>query len=185
MEFKKGAITVIDDIFTTQDCSDILDYYDNNRHDLVHRTDHRNKKFLSIVDPKTNLPRDGIAKNIAIKLLTWMDFRYRIEWGHIEEREPGSHLPYHYDLHSNSTVFTSVTYLNDDYDGGYTIIRPHGEESDKYNIRVIPKAGRTVFFHGAYNYHCVTEVEKSNRYVIPMWYMFMPLDLPEKLKWWI
>src|SRR3546814_21190338 len=82
-----------------------------------------------------------------------------------------------------SSDVCSSDLLNDDYDGGHTVIRPHGDETDDHNIEIVPRVGRTVFFHGAYHDHCVSEVSGGERYTIPMRYMTMPPDLPDKHKW--
>ncbi|MCK9532884.1 MAG: 2OG-Fe(II) oxygenase [Gammaproteobacteria bacterium] len=185
MEFKKGSISVIDDIFTQDECSRLIKYYNDNFDRAIIRPDYRNLKFLEIVSHYDQKPFDDFCKKNVSKIMDWMDYRYRIQRAHIERRHPGSYMKWHLDSAFDLTVFTSVTYLNDDYDGGHTVIRPHGDETDDHNIEIVPRVGRTVFFHGAYHDHCVSEVSGGERYTIPMWYMTMPPDLPDKHKWWL
>lgn len=185
MEFKQGSVTVIDDIFSPEDCREMIKYYNDNIENTTYRTDYRNMRFYEVVDHMTQKPNGHYDKQISSKVLKWMDYRYRIQRAHLERRHPGSYMNYHLDGAFDQTVFTSVTYLNEDYEGGHTIIRPHGDDSDKHNIEIIPRVGRTVFFHGAYHHHCVTEVSGGERYTMPIWYMHLPPDLPEKHKWWL
>lgn len=53
MEFKQGSITVIDDIFTPQDCEEIIKYYNDNIENTTYRTDYRNMRFYEVVDHMT------------------------------------------------------------------------------------------------------------------------------------
>lgn len=68
----------------------------------------------------------------------------------------------HLDTARNTTVLTSITYLNDDYEGGETCF--------DNGIIVKPKVGKTVFFDGMKYKHCVTPVKKNERHVLAIWY---------------
>lgn len=185
MSFEKGSITLVDNMFTNDECVEMIEYFKNNNHDYHHTTDYRNHTYLSMVSNFTQLPRDDYSKKIALRLFNYMGGRYRIQRTQLEERHDKSSLKFHLDSAFGYTAFTSVTYLNEEFDGGLTIIRPPGEESDKYNLTIQPRVGRTLFFHGSEHQHCITEVANGNRYTLATWYMAMPLDLPEKHKWWL
>ncbi len=68
---------------------------------------------------------------------------------------------WHYDRTRPTTTGASITYLNDDYIGGHTIVE---------GIDVQPIAGRTIFFDGLEYRHAVSNVLKNDRYTISMWY---------------
>lgn len=65
-----------------------------------------------------------------------------------------SALPFRY--------YSSVCYLNDGYDGGYTFF-------PNQNTACIPEKGKVVFFP-SYIEHGVTEVKLNPRYTIAMWF---------------
>ena len=59
-------------------------------------------------------------------------------------------------------VYTSIIYLNDDFEGGQTVVA--GKKIDPY-------PGRMVTFKGNSLEHKVLEVTKGVRYTIPVWYL--------------
>tara|TARA_A100001201_G_scaffold111558_2_gene95583 strand:- start:348 stop:872 length:525 start_codon:yes stop_codon:yes gene_type:complete len=73
----------------------------------------------------------------------------------------GAHKNYHYDSARPTTTGASITYLNDDYVGGHTVVE---------GVDVQPITGRTVYFDGLEFRHAVTNVIKRDRYTISMWY---------------
>jgi hypothetical protein len=68
----------------------------------------------------------------------------------------------HLDSAHQNNILTSITYLNDDYEGGETYMFQ--------DIKVVPKTGRTVFFNGHYYQHGVNEIRSGSRYTLPIWY---------------
>ena len=75
---------------------------------------------------------------------------------------PGSKHDLHFDTTRDTSVLTSITYLNDDYDGGETYF--------ENGITVKPKKGKTVFFDGKQYKHGVNKMIQGNRYVCACWY---------------
>jgi len=73
----------------------------------------------------------------------------------------GAQKGWHYDRTRPTTTGASITYINDNYIGGHTIIE---------GIDVQPLSGRTVFFDGLEFRHGVSHVVKNDRYTISMWY---------------
>ncbi len=176
------AITVIDDLITSDECKDLINFF------ITKQTEWKfwpstNTKYFPIIDWRTGEPHDEYTKMFSSRLVNIVS-NVRPDRSHLELRETGTYMGMHYDTGTMYNTFTSVTYLNDDFDGGETVIRPHGEETDKYDTIIVPKTGRTVFYDGAYFKHGVIEVENGNRFTMPMWYVPHPLDYPEKLKWW-
>lgn len=73
----------------------------------------------------------------------------------------GAHKNFHKDKTRSTTTAASITYLNDDYIGGHTIIE---------GVDVQPLSGRTVYFDGREFRHGVSNVIKRDRYTLSMWY---------------
>ena len=175
------AITVVDDLYTVDECSELISYFKSNQQNFKYWNITKTT-FFPIVESTNGKYIDEISKKYSSKLLNIVS-NVRPDRCHIELREVGTNMEMHFDTGTVYNAFTSVTYLNDDYEGGETIIRPHGENSDRYNTVIVPKVGRTVFYDGAYFEHAVSEVKGSNRFTMPMWYVKLPLDYPDSLKW--
>ena len=75
---------------------------------------------------------------------------------------PGSLQDSHFDDTRDTTILTSITYLNDDYEGGQTYF--------ENGIVVNPQKGKTVFFDGKKYKHGVSKIIQGNRYVCAFWY---------------
>jgi len=73
----------------------------------------------------------------------------------------GAHKNFHYDKARKTTTGASITYINDGYIGGNTIIE---------GVDVQPISGRTVYFDGKKYRHAVSNVIKGDRYTLSMWY---------------
>lgn len=178
------AVTVIDDIFSNEDCDDLIRYFEERRSEARIRPEPSKLAFLPIVDFQTNLPVDEMSRSKVMKVFSHLGPNVRIQRAHVELRENGALMPYHVDEANKSVVFTSVTYLNADFSGGFTRIRPHGEESSMFDTAIAPRKGRTVFFDGVHFLHSVTETS-GDRFTMPIWYRLLPGDFPEKHKWWV
>lgn len=76
-------------------------------------------------------------------------------------------VKWHEDKHQEAHVdfeyhpYTSIIYLNDDYEGGETFI-------DQRTIK--PERGKMITFQGADMLHGVKKIIKGTRYTIPIWY---------------
>lgn len=175
-------ITLVDDVFSPQECEELIVYYEASRQAIRLRTEKR-MEFVSLVSPIDNTPVDAFAKSKVLKVFGLLQETVQIQRGSLERRDPGAYMNFHTDNAYHSTAFTSVTYLNDDFEGGRTIIRPVGEESDKFDTVIVPRRGRTIFYNGARFLHRVTEVE-GIRYTMPLWYKAMPQGIPDAYKWW-
>lgn len=186
MNFEKGNVLIVDNLYSKQECMDMINYFKSNERDSWNTNDYRNTSILPLVLSENQKPVNNFGKDITLRLAKRFDGSFiRIQRSQIEKRHIKSSLNFHFDSAFGYTAYTSVTYLNDDYDGGRTIIRPPDEETSKYDLVIQPKVGRTIFFNGAENFHSVTGVSGNERYTLATWYMTMPADLPEKHKWWI
>jgi hypothetical protein len=69
-----------------------------------------------------------------------------------------SYMKMHID---NGDKFSFLLYLNDDFEGGETVIE---------DITVKPKQGRIVIFSNGVMYHEVKQIKKNNRFILVGWY---------------
>lgn len=85
-----------------------------------------------------------------------------IDWCEIVFWPMGSYMDPHFDGASADTVFTSITYLNNNFIGGNLYIENDGG--------FCVKTGRTLSFDGQHYKHGVSQVLSGERYTMPIWY---------------
>ena len=143
---------IYDNLFTEDECNFAIDFYKNLEHEAEK---FRDVYPLSILENEMN--------NIQIKLSKISkEFNAQIDWIQIVKWPIGSYQNLHFDLDSDETTLSSITYLNDNFDGG----RTYFEDGTTF----IPKKGRSIFFDGQYYKHGVSKVENNIRYVVATWY---------------
>lgn len=156
MQDLSGKIFIVDDILNKSECDELIRYYDINGHT------HQWENFFPMsIDMNSQFLYCYISK-IENSINEFLKEKLVIDWCEIVKWPIGSFKLPHKDITSKETTFTSVTYLNDNYDGGETYIVD--------DIKIVPKVGRTFFFDGVHYTHGVTEVKKYDRYTIPIWY---------------
>jgi hypothetical protein len=89
----------------------------------------------------------------AIDRGSFINFFEIVKW------KEGLSMSKHFDFDFHT--WTSVIYLNDDYEGGETVV------GDK---EVVPLKGKIVTFQGVSVLHGVNKVLKGDRYTVPVWY---------------
>lgn len=89
----------------------------------------------------------------AIDKSSFINFLEVVKW------KEGLYMPKHFDFDFHT--WTSVIYLNDDYEGGKTVV---GEKE------VTPLKGKIVTFQGVSILHGVNTILKGDRYTVPVWY---------------
>lgn len=168
--------TIIDDVLTEQDCKLLIEYYNTIPLKVEQGYNYTFKAIVSIFDRK---PVDEFCKNQVSKILKYMPDDVMPQRAHIEHRE--HEHPAHFDDKAGAWgMFTTVLYLNDDFDGGKTFIN-----LDTGRVEVEPKIGRLVAYNGHKLEHGVTDISNGVRYTLPIWYTVRPLDLPKSLMWWL
>lgn len=167
--------TIIDDVLTADECRVLIEYYTIPALQLEFGF---NYAFKAIVSRFTRIPNDELIKIKVSKILKLVPDNLMIQRAHIECREQAH--PAHFDERAGDYgMFTTVLYLNDDFDGGNTFIN-----LDSGRIEIEPKAGRLVAYNGHKLEHGVTDISNGVRYTLPIWYTVRPLDLPQSLIWW-
>tara|TARA_R100001015_G_C4526697_1_gene94201 strand:- start:70 stop:558 length:489 start_codon:yes stop_codon:yes gene_type:complete len=140
-------------------CVKTIDIYKNNEDS---RETHRDTK---LIDSRA-IGQDFFKKtllqinNIAVSLYgkdTYIEMAQIVEWPN------GSNQPPHCDLARGGTKSTSITYLNDDFEGGETYFT-------QQDLIIKPKRGKTVFFDGKKFEHGVQKITKGIRYTLAVWY---------------
>lgn len=148
----KNIIIASDNTITKSECDHLIQLYETNG-PTQNWLDYQVMTISPSVDEKT--------RDIVLKVAKGSG--YDIDWCEIAKRPPGSGHPKHFDDRSDRTVFSSVTYLNDNFTGGKTYF------VDDFEVK--PKTGRTLYFDGQCYEHGVTEVKDSDRYTLAIWYM--------------
>jgi hypothetical protein len=157
-------IITIDNLFTPIICQDIINIF--NRQKVAGNTRNPVNKSNTAYDILADNPYfSKLYKVIQFHVVKSFHTNIAVDWGQITEWNPGTKLDPHYDMASEKTILTSITYLNDDYVNGQSYIIENGVETI-----FVPKIGRTIFFDGKTHKHGIKLVEKSNRYVMPIWY---------------
>jgi hypothetical protein len=140
-------------------CDTLINLYQDNRPltKLWHSTNTLN---LAQVEDQ----HDQLAKKIIFGMTTFLSTKGAVafpELCQVVHRPEGTSHGLHMDDARTSTVMTSITYLNDDYEGGETFFED--------GLTVAPKLGRSLFFDGRAFRHGVNEI-KGNRFTLAIWY---------------
>ena len=154
-------IIILDDVLTVNECNQLIDIYEKNK-DKSHVWGNPNfypldfnlieSEFtLTILNKIESIAQRG-NKNIVI------------DWAEIVKWVPNTYMNPHFDTASNKTIFTSIIYLNDNYDGGETYLTE--------GTKIKPKVSRMITFDGNKYEHGVSKVLNNCRYTLPIWYKF-------------
>jgi len=135
-----------------------------NFHNLNYGSDPGTMKWydLKIIQMLPNVMRIEQFKKILCKLISearkhsnvYLDYADLVEW---DEQNVGmiKHKDY------SHQCLSSVIYLNDNYEGGETIV---GKKIVK------PETGKIIFFNGSKVSHSVNKIIKGKRYTIASWF---------------
>jgi hypothetical protein len=145
--FFNNKIIIIDNILSKNDCEDLVNYYNIHGPTLKWTN-----SFPMSIDLSNEFLKSFVLK-IEQSINELLKNKLSVDWCGIVKHPIGSDMNLHKDYASDATVFTSITYLNDSFDGGETYI-PN-------DMKIIPKTGRTLFFDGQFYTHGVTEVKKT------------------------
>lgn len=88
-----------------------------------------------------------------------IDKTVSVEYFEIVKRFPNTFMEYHKDFEYQK--YTSVIYLNDDFEGGETVVE---------DIPIKPKVGKMVTFEGTKKLHGINLIKKTPRFVVTVWY---------------
>ena len=156
MAVTDNKILIIDNVFTQDECCALIEYYTHKGpthkwQNFLPMTIQQDDEFLRPqIKRIENLAQSNFDKNIII------------DWCEVVRWLVDAFQDLHFDTSNKNTILTSITYLNDQYEGGQTFIHE--------DIEIIPKIGRTVIFNGQFYKHGVKKVLSGSRYTLPIWY---------------
>jgi len=172
----KDEVTILDDVLTSEECQELIDFYKSCS---IVPSQGYNYVFKTVVSRHDRLPYNDYIKNILTKILNPIDENFLVHRVQIECRSPKTEHDAHFDARAGDFgSFTTVLYLNDNYEGGNTYI-----EAAEYNS-VQPKQGRMVGFNGHKLRHGVSYIQNDYRYTMSIWYVLKPDDYPKSALWW-
>jgi len=146
---------IVDNFLTDEECNYLINFYKNNEH---YAKTFRDVFPLSLdqQDDRLNFLKNKL-NNQALSINN-----SKIDWYEIVKWPKGSYQDLHLDTASSKTSLSSITYLNDNYEGGNTYY-----END---LIFKPLKKRSIFFDGNYYKHGVKKVISNTRFVIAGWY---------------
>ncbi len=167
-----GNYFIIENFINAKHAKDLINFFDENENlcsDAEEGHKDRNIPYVSIKDEKIK----SLLNFYAYKNILFIDDTYKTKtklWREMRlcRWKPGHSMPVHIDKNietrDNDVDFSSLAYLNDDYEGGELIFT---DEELK-----MPKLSCIIFESHLYP-HGVKEVKKNNRYTIPSWYQYV------------
>lgn len=132
------------------------DFFSGNNATVIKRYRVFEQKILQLVSKLYY--KEGFIFTETCALIKWKPGMYMEEHTDNYPEDPGPNGGIMTDFRD----FSSVCYLNDDYEGGATFF-------PEENKICIPEKGKIVFFPSGYS-HGVSEVKKSDRYTIATWF---------------
>ena len=140
-------------------CNNLIEIYKNNE---KNKEIHRDTKFIDSRSISTDIFKKTVLQinNTAVSFYgrdTYVECAQIVEWCKGSQQLP------HHDVAREATKSTSITYLNDDFEGGETYFT----EED---LIIKPKRGKTVFFDGKEFEHGVQKITQGIRYTLAVWY---------------
>lgn len=140
------------------ECDELVQYYIQNQN--------RARQWRDTFPLNIEYHNDNIliplVEKIRTSLIQHTSKDLAVDWAQLVRWPAGSLQETHIDDASDKTVFTSITYLNNEFSGGNTYI-----EDD---IIFKSRKGRTVSFDGQQYPHGVTRIESGERYTLAVWY---------------
>ena len=155
--------------------------------DIFHRNENLSSEWgktypLEIIHLKENNEEDFInSKRVSqyicnSSILTFGSSTY-VECAQIVKWEDGGSQGSHFDDARKNTSLVSITYLNDDFEGGNTIL-------NDLDLSIKPQVGKTIYFDGKKYEHQVSKISKGNRYTLAIWYTkFVTESISQDFLW--
>jgi|APTNR8051073442_1049403.scaffolds.fasta_scaffold00636_21 hypothetical protein len=175
------SLLIIRDVLSLPQCQILIDCYERNYKTLAERTGvefwdgryiqfhdlmHHEKDAVRIMQQVRHFANLAIINEFAIGEPVYPDCAQIVRWHEGLEMTPHADNM-KADGSPNATshrTFSSVLYLNDDFEGGHTYYPGLG-------VRIAPKAGSLLLFGAGYEYvHGVTKVTSGLRYTYSGWF---------------
>jgi hypothetical protein len=121
---------------------------------------HNETKVINLSSIKSKFPFIGAIEYRLNEHIQKIDKDTKVSFFEVVEWRKGLSMPKHKDFLVNN--YTSIINLNDDYEGGQTIV---DEEI------ITPKMGQIITFEGSQIPHGVLDVKLKSRFTLPVWYV--------------
>jgi len=169
MEKNNSLFYIIENFINEKDSNILINFFDQNdyladdlevehKHRNIHYQHIKDTNILSILDYYANKNIFFIDHLFQTKVKLWSSMRI-CRW------LPGDSMRMHIDKNTtqrNSDMnYSSLLYLNDDYEGGELIFRDQVFKMKKFSC---------IFFESDLHKHGVNTLLKNKRYTIPSWY---------------
>jgi len=160
-------LTIIDNIFTAQQCKSLIKIAENNG---LEKIDRGIAIYHRVIIKNKDLA-DGIFKKIRHHLPQYFDGKKIIGLNDVfrfSKYYVGEEFGVHYDRvnqdsFGNRSVMTLNIFLNDDFTGGETDFFIDSGNTLRYSAK--PKAGRGALFD-SFQYHCGNKIKSGIKYLI-------------------
>ena len=124
----------------------------------MNRTFIRIDNFLSKEECNKLIEKFKQSKDSVLKYRNTFTLKIKPDNCEIVMWPVDSYMKIHID---NGDKFSFFLYLNDDFEGGETVVE---------DITVKPKQGRIIIFSNGVMYHEVKQIKKNNRFMLAGWY---------------
>jgi len=169
MQLKKriNVIGIEDNFLKEDECKNLIRIFDDwsiksKKHRDIHvlhlysiKMDESDKQFCHRICKRTNERINQITNK-----------KYLMETVTLSFWPENSKQNFHIDKTRMETDYTSILYLNQNFQGGKTLVF----EDTNQIMTCTPKTGRLLCFDGKKHYHGVTPIESLNRYTLNIWY---------------
>lgn len=157
---------LIDDFLTPEECKQCIDFYLNNPHKHGPMIKHKATMILIGDTAKDICPNPWIPDEMRTMWYKLRDFGRifdkELQWAQVYHWPEGSHMDLHHDVASRATRFTSVVWLNEDFE--------FGQLAFKDGTTFTPKTGRAIWYDGIHYWHRVRQVRNGTRWALAAWY---------------
>jgi hypothetical protein len=186
MIIKENLIYKYDNIITDLECDNIFNYYKNNHNNNINDTNilpwfegntlYWNFLKNTSISKEIEISREMITECVlkSYKEIIYPNTTTLVMWK--EGKQMNIHKDNGYENEEHilgMREFTSVMYLNDDFEGGETIILK--ENSNEIEYKCKPQKGSVLIFKSDEScLHGVNKIEKGERLVLSMWFTKNP-----------
>lgn len=153
---------VEDNFISPEECATLIGLYKNASEVITKQ----NFSYVGISDPDhEHMPmRHDLVEDIWIRqsVLATQLAGATTQWAQVYKWSEGSKMGLHNDVASRHTMYTSVLYLNEGFEGGETQLED--------GTTIVPKTGRIFFYDGIHYHHRVKQLTKGTRWTLASWY---------------
>jgi len=147
-----------DNFISEDDCKNLIVFY--NQYYSHYGYPFGATQLIQLWDLKDKFDFISVLGDKFLKHIHNIDNNVSIDYFEIVERFPTTYMDKHYDF--DDQKYTSVIYLNDNYDGGETVVE---------EVVIKPKIGKIVTFEGPKMLHGVNLITNGSRFTLPVWYI--------------